>query len=192
MIWCWGSRPVLLLPESAEKVGNLHWRSIFCHELCHLVRRDHWSALWLELLVIALPWQPLAWRSRRRLAFLREQACDDWVLAVGGEATDYAESLLQLVPQSSPVYALTAVSSRVALKRRLEHVLAGVPIAPIVGSRWIAAAALLSLVAATGLALAQQRAREDSGKTVVAQIRPPRMRPTTSNCCRQRKNGAIS
>lgn len=99
MIWCWGSQPLLLLPESAAETCGVNWRSVFCHELAHLARRDHWSALWAEVLVIALPWQPLAWRSRRRLAFLREQACDDWVLAAGGEAVDYAESLLQLVPQ---------------------------------------------------------------------------------------------
>ena len=86
MIWCWGTRPAAIVPESAAQSGGVNWRSVFCHELAHLVRRDHWSALWAEVLVIALPWQPLAWRSRRRLAFLREQSCDDWVLAAGGEA----------------------------------------------------------------------------------------------------------
>jgi protocatechuate 3,4-dioxygenase beta subunit len=104
-----------------------------------------------------LPWQPLAWRSRRRLAYLREQACDDWVLAAGGEAIDYAESLLQLVPQRSPVYALAAVTHAETLKQRLTHVLAGVRIAPKAGHRWIVVSALFVLVATVALALAQQQ-----------------------------------
>jgi beta-lactamase regulating signal transducer with metallopeptidase domain len=156
MIWCWGS-PALLVPESAAETPGVNWRSVFCHELAHLVRRDHWSALWAEVLVIALPWQPLAWRARRRLAFLREQACDDWALAAGGEAIDYAESLLRLVPQQSPVYALAAVTNAETLKQRLRHVLAGVRIAPKVGRRWIAAAGLFALAGIAALALAQQR-----------------------------------
>jgi beta-lactamase regulating signal transducer with metallopeptidase domain len=156
MIWCWGA-PALLLPESAAETRGVDWRSVFCHELAHLRRRDHWSALWAEVLVIALPWQPLAWRSRRRLAFLREQACDDWVLAAGGEAVDYAESLLQLVPQGASAYALAAVTNAEALKQRLKHVLAGLRIAPQAGRRWIAVAGCSALAGIAAVALVQQR-----------------------------------
>jgi beta-lactamase regulating signal transducer with metallopeptidase domain len=180
MIWCWGVRPVVLLPDSAAQQPQILWRSVFCHELAHLVRRDHWSALWAELLTILVPWQPLAWRARRRLAFLREQACDDWVLAVGGEATDYAESLLQLVPQGSPVHALAAVSSRESLKRRLEHVLAGVRIAPKVGRRWVVAASLFALAAIAGVGFAQQGKRSPvanaepaSNAEIAIEVQPP-------------------
>ncbi len=138
MIWCWGRRPVLLVPPSAGDQSGISWCSIFCHELAHWLRRDHLSALWTELLVIALPWQPLAWLSRRHLSALREQACDDWVLASMREATDYAESLVNLVPQNSPTFALPALRSYESLKRRLEHVLAGVRVTPRAGRNWIA------------------------------------------------------
>ena len=67
-------------------------------------RRDHLSALAGELLVCILPWNPLAWWSRSRLAELAELACDDWVLASGLPAADYAESLLGLIP-AAPVDA---------------------------------------------------------------------------------------
>ncbi len=159
MIWCWGARPVVLLPATASEAAPILWRSVFCHELAHAIRRDHWTALWAEIVVIALPWQPLAWLSRRRLSYLREQACDDWVLSTGGEATDYAESLLQLVPQRAPAHALAAVSSRESLKRRLEHVLSGVRITPKVGRHWLAAATLLALAAIAGVGFAQQGRR---------------------------------
>src|SRR5262249_1996803 len=130
--------------------------SIFCHELAHWVRRDHLSALWTDLFVIILPWQPLAWLSRRRLSTFREQACDDWVLASTREATDYAESLVNLVPQNSPNFALPALRSYESLKLRLEHVLAGVRVAPRAGRNWIALVSVVSLAAATGIAFAQQ------------------------------------
>jgi beta-lactamase regulating signal transducer with metallopeptidase domain len=157
VIWCWGMRPTVLVPESDVGKPKILWRSIFCHELAHLVRHDHWSALWAELVIVLVPWQPLAWRARRRLAFLREQGCDDWVLSSSCvAATDYAESLLQLVAQSFPVHALAAVSSNESLKRRLEHVLGGVRVAPRVGLLWITVASLLALCAITGISFAQQ------------------------------------
>ncbi|HEV8000467.1 MAG TPA: M56 family metallopeptidase, partial [Planctomycetaceae bacterium] len=168
MIWCWSSPAVVLVPVSAPDQSGILWRSVFCHELAHLVRRDHWSALWAELVVILLPWQPLGWWCRRRLGYLREQACDDWVLSAGGAATDYAESLLQFVPQKSPSHALAAVTSRKSLKRRLEHVLAGVQIAPKVGQRWIAASSLLALAAIAGVGFAQQGKRAPASASEVA------------------------
>jgi beta-lactamase regulating signal transducer with metallopeptidase domain len=154
LVWCWG-RPHLLLPESASGTQGVNWQSIFCHELAHLVRRDHWSALWGEALVIALPWQPLAWRSRRRLSFLREQACDDWVLAAGSEATEYADSLLSFLPQQAPALGLSVLGGQESLKHRLERLLAAVRVNPRVGTTHIAATACIALTAVVGIALAQ-------------------------------------
>ena len=68
-IWCWGREPVLLLPEGPDDAG-IDWDGVFCHELAHWSRRDHLSTLAGEILVCALPWNPLAWWSRSRLAEL--------------------------------------------------------------------------------------------------------------------------
>jgi beta-lactamase regulating signal transducer with metallopeptidase domain len=157
MIWCWGRQPVLLAPHSAARLEGVSWPSVFCHELAHWLRRDHWAALWTDFVLIAVPWHPLAWLARRQLAFLREQACDDWVLAHRGEATDYAASLLNLIPQGRPAYALSVLSSRESLKGRLEHILAGLEVVPRIGRRWIAGAALFALAGVAGAAFAQQR-----------------------------------
>jgi beta-lactamase regulating signal transducer with metallopeptidase domain len=176
MIWCWGTRPVLLAPQSAARQDDVAWTSIFCHELAHWLRRDHWSALWADLIVIAVPWHPLAWLSRRQLAVLREQACDDWVLAFGAEALDYANSLLSLVPQGSATYALSMLSSRESLQGRLEHILAGLDVVPRMTRRWVVCTGLLALAAATGVALAQQSSpvREAPSRT------PLQSSPTSS------------
>ncbi len=179
MIWCWGMSPAVLLPESDVGQSRILWRSIFCHELAHLVRHDHWSALWAEVVVVLIPWQPLSWRARRRLAFLREQACDDWVLSSSSvAAADYAESLLQLVAQRSPVHALAAVSSNESLRKRLEHVLGGVRVAPRVGSRWLSVASLFALCGMAGIAFAQQ------GKPLQPEARELASAPPTGKGCR--------
>src|SRR5204863_361343 len=101
------------------------WIGIFCHELAHCRRRDHRTSLLAELLVILMPWNPLAWRMKRRMGYLAERTCDDWVLHAGQPAADYAETLLQLVPQRGPALALAAVSGRQTLKARIKDILRG-------------------------------------------------------------------
>lgn len=154
-VWCWGRRPLLLLPENGEAEG-VDWPGVFRHELAHWSRRDHIASLLGELLVCALPWHPLAWWSRGRLAQLAELACDDWVLADGISPADYAESLLALSPQSrSPT--LAAVSSRRGLMARVRRILSESRREPTLGAPWTFAVCLTLLSAITALALAQAR-----------------------------------
>jgi beta-lactamase regulating signal transducer with metallopeptidase domain len=43
VICCWSSRPVLCLPPVLPRqVSETDWVGIFCHELAHCKRRDHW------------------------------------------------------------------------------------------------------------------------------------------------------
>lgn len=68
VIYGWGRQPILLLPPPARRAGQVFapvlsrdaWVGIFCHELAHCQRRDHRSGLLAELLVILMPWNPLA------------------------------------------------------------------------------------------------------------------------------------
>jgi beta-lactamase regulating signal transducer with metallopeptidase domain len=161
MIWCWGRRPTLLAPHSTAGRESVNWTSIFCHELAHWLRADHWASLCADLVVIAVPWQPLAWNVRRRLALCREQACDDWVLTVGVDATDYAESLLRLVPQNVPAVGLSALDGPKSLQLRLDHLFSVVDVSPRVGKPRFAAAVLVALAAVVGVALAQQKPAGD-------------------------------
>ncbi|MDR3620022.1 MAG: carboxypeptidase regulatory-like domain-containing protein [Paludisphaera borealis] len=167
-VWCWGREPVLLLPEGEGTSDQaIDWDGVFCHELAHWSRRDHLSTLAGEVLVCVLPWNPLAWLSRSRLADLAELACDDWVLASGLSAADYAESLLGLAPQRQSTPALAAVSSRHGLMNRIRHILAEGRRDPAPGARWTLAVCLTMLTAASALALAQARpasARPDDAK----------------------------
>jgi hypothetical protein len=75
-IWCWGRRPVIVLPEVAAAATTINWVGVFCHELAHWLRGDCWSSLLGEVMVCALPWHPLAWWARHRSTQLSELACD--------------------------------------------------------------------------------------------------------------------
>jgi beta-lactamase regulating signal transducer with metallopeptidase domain len=161
MIWCWGRQPVLIVPRATAEQDKLSWSAIFRHELAHWLRRDHWAALCADLVVIALWWQPLAWRVRRRLALLREHACDDWVLATGGAAADYAESLLSLVPERHPAIGLSVLGSSQSLKERLERLFTDVRVVPRVGTARVAIAVAVVVAAIVGVSLAQQGSGAD-------------------------------
>jgi beta-lactamase regulating signal transducer with metallopeptidase domain len=176
-IWCWGRRPVILLPEPAGP-SPVDWIGVFCHELAHWVRRDHLSGLVAEILTVVLPWHPLTWWARHRLAQLSELACDDWALSTGLEAADYAETLLGLSPQRRGALALSAVTSRHGLIGRVRHILDERRINPVVGTGWTILSAATMVLASSVLALAQ--AREGSfppDETEMTRAQPPQAAP---------------
>ena len=157
MIWCW--RPTLLLPATGlADLADRDSHSIIVHELAHLKRRDHLACMAVELLLCILPWHPLAWWAKRRQHHLAEQVCDTWVLARGGSATGYAESLLALIPQCRPAMALAVVRSRNGLVRRIKAILADHLPNPQTGLRWSAAAMLAVVAIVSAIALGQPRA----------------------------------
>ncbi|MHC4398570.1 MAG: carboxypeptidase regulatory-like domain-containing protein [Planctomycetota bacterium] len=182
VIWCWGVRPVLLTPDHAcRSSADVDWMSVFCHELAHFERRDHLTGMLGELLTAVLPWHPLAWWAKRRLAQLSEQACDDRVLAAGRPATGYAESLLSLRAQDRPSLALAAVTSRKSLARRLVRILSARRSHPTAGLGWTLTATLVTATLATAMALAQPRSeavaeppdRAESVESAPIQASPP-------------------
>jgi beta-lactamase regulating signal transducer with metallopeptidase domain len=182
-IWCWGRRPILLVPAAVSAIEKpIDWVAVFCHELAHCRRLDHVSALACQVLVCVLPWNPLAWWARARLAQLAELACDDWVLASGMQGTEYASSLLELLPQRGASAALAAVSSRSGLVGRMKHILGDRPSSPLIGRGWALLALALTLLSASALALSQAgsaRKRDPDGQGAASPPanQPPRKEP---------------
>ncbi len=166
VIWCWSSRPVLLIPNgTSANVNRLDWTSIVCHELAHWKRRDHICGLFAELMACALPWQLLLWWVHRRLVRLSEEACDDWVIACGRSGVDYAETLLDLTPQGRIAFVPSVVSSRKPLVERIHRLLHDSCGNPRPGLRWSIAAVVLALCVTFGIAFAQTRPAQPSSKT---------------------------
>ena len=169
VIWCWGRRRRLVLPLAAvERWSSAEWTPILCHELAHWKRRDHLTALTAELLCCLMPWQPLAWWAKRRLEQASEQACDDWAVAAGHSATDYADALLGLVAQPGSPLQLAALRRKSGLGSRIRHILTERVPRPRLGRAW-AIAILCATAAIVGAAALCQRgvARAESAPAPV-------------------------
>jgi bla regulator protein BlaR1 len=90
-------RPVLVLPaDFLEHLNPRQLGAILTHELCHVHRRDNLFA-GVHMMVEAIFWfHPLVWWIGSRMVEERELACDEEVLRVGCEPSDYVEGMLKV------------------------------------------------------------------------------------------------
>lgn len=153
-IWCWYWRPVLLIPKTLlSRRETVHWESLLCHELSHWRRRDHVTSLISEVALIVFPCQPLLWMARRQLRRLCELACDAWVIVSGYPRRRYAETLLDLIPHRPSIAALSAVSSKNDLRRRLDRIVNGSASPVRMGHSWAWGVSALFVALGLGAAL---------------------------------------
>lgn len=158
VIWCWKRTPVLLVPSTAGRFDNgIDWTGVLCHELAHYKRRDHVAGLLAELTVCLLPWQLLLWWAKSRLISLSEQACDDWVVASGQSGTDYAESLLNLIPEGQMAFVPAVVNSKRGLVGRVRRILKDSCSNPRTGTAWALMVSIVAVCLTVGVAFAQKR-----------------------------------
>ena len=124
IVWGW-LRPVVLLPREAQDWSGERRRFAIAHELAHLERRDHWSAL-LALGAQALYWfHPLVWWLSAKMAEQRELACDNRVLSSGAQPFEYADFLLDISRRfSSPaLFGCAMASHSHSLRGRIMNIL---------------------------------------------------------------------
>ncbi len=89
-------RPAVLFPNSFIEMSAGMQRTIACHELLHVERRD-WLFIVLEEFLRSLFWfHPAIWWALGRIHLSREQVVDRQVLKVTGERGPYLESLLHI------------------------------------------------------------------------------------------------
>ncbi len=158
IIWCWKREPILLLLNSSELSDNrIDWASIFCHELAHYKRRDYISGLFSEIIICLIPWHPLLWWAKYKLTELSEQACDDWVLSTGQTGTDYAESLLDLIPGSQMAFIPSVLGNKKGLAGRIQRILKNSYNDPKVGKSWAFLVIIIAMSLVIGVAFAQTR-----------------------------------
>ncbi len=93
-------RPVILIPEHAEKWDAEQRQMTLQHELAHIKRFDFLSNILAQMVCAALWFHPLAWFAKRRLQIEREKACDDYVLRSGARWNDYASCLVEIARKS--------------------------------------------------------------------------------------------
>jgi bla regulator protein BlaR1 len=120
-------RPVLVLPaQLMEHLNPRQLGAILTHELCHVRRRDNFFAA-IHMLVEAIFWfNPLVWWVGSRMVEERELACDEEVLRMGCEPTDYVEGILKVCRfyTESPLPCISGVTGS-DVKKRLRAILTG-------------------------------------------------------------------
>ena len=144
--------PRILLPGSLLDPRNrADLRIALRHECAHLCRNDPLWNLLLQLVVAVYWFHPLVRLMERRLGFLREDLCDNHVLA-GESPVQYAESLLKLALDGRATRlgcaGLGVFGSSRPLQERVEGLLA-----PERPRETRAAPGIRQLVAASALAL---------------------------------------
>ncbi|MEM7514426.1 MAG: M56 family metallopeptidase, partial [Bacteroidota bacterium] len=101
--------PVILLPVY-ENWTNKDLEIILLHEWGHIHRQDYLLHVLAQISFILYWFHPLVWWVRKIQLKEREKACDEFVINKGVSRTEYAEKLLSISQQLSPVVQLTAIS----------------------------------------------------------------------------------
>ncbi len=118
-------RPVLIWPDGISKhLEDGHLEAILAHEVCHVRRRDNLAAA-IHMVVESIFWfHPLVWWLGARLLEERERACDEEVVAIGGERQVYAESILKVCEfcVGSPLACVSGVTGS-DLKKRMVYIM---------------------------------------------------------------------
>ncbi len=90
-------RPAVIVPETLlDQFTADELDHVILHELAHIARYDDWTNLFARIIGALLPIHPVAVWLIKNIEQDREAACDDWVVAMTGEARPYAASLTRL------------------------------------------------------------------------------------------------
>jgi beta-lactamase regulating signal transducer with metallopeptidase domain len=122
--------PKIIVPAAAGDWTADRARIVLGHELAHIQRRDWIVHIGASLLRAVYWFNPLVWVACARLRRESEHACDDAVLNLGVEGTDYATELVDLARAFSghgrswlPGSPAPAMARRSTLEQRIRAML---------------------------------------------------------------------
>jgi beta-lactamase regulating signal transducer with metallopeptidase domain len=171
-------RPVLVWPEQlSAHLDGQHVEAIVAHELMHVRRRDNLTAL-LHMFVEAVFWfHPLVWWMEQQMVKEREQACDESVVAMGGSAETYAESLLKTCwfCIESPLPCMAGVTGA-DLQRRVADIITGRALLRMTGPKKLLLATVALGVVVTPVMVGQAKAAQRMMLAVVKAAPKPVLR----------------
>jgi beta-lactamase regulating signal transducer with metallopeptidase domain len=104
-------RPALLLPTSVLiGLTPLQLETILAHELAHIRRHDYLVNLLQAIIETLLFYHPAVWWVSRRIRVEREHVCDDYAVALSGDALVYARALTKMerLRKASPDFVMAA------------------------------------------------------------------------------------
>ena len=102
-------RPAIVLPEDIGwELNDGQLESVLLHETAHVAHKDYWVGLMGRLAAALFWWHPLVHLMNRRLADLREDICDNYVVQQQGDGRGYARVLVELAARTAWRTALPA------------------------------------------------------------------------------------
>jgi len=118
----WGIlRPVILLPNNAEKWSGERRRVVLSHELAHIARLDFLTQLMAQIASAIFWFHPLVWLAAGQLRKESERACDDQVLSFGTNPSDYGGHLVELARSLRSPKETWSIAIPMARSTRLER-----------------------------------------------------------------------
>jgi bla regulator protein blaR1 len=166
-------KPVLVLPALLlERLNPKQLEALLAHELSHVRRRDNLFAA-LHMGVETIFWfHPLVWWIGSRMLEERELACDEEVLRLGCERTDYVRGILTVCEHYSeaPLACVSGVTSA-DVKKRLKIILQGTLPRELTRHKKLALSCAAIAAIAVPLGLGVLFAQQPSAKFEVASVR---------------------
>ncbi|HEY8750369.1 MAG TPA: M56 family metallopeptidase [Tepidisphaeraceae bacterium] len=119
---------MVLFPVSvASELSVSQLEAILAHELAHIRRWDVIANIVQRIIKAFLFFHPAVWFLSNRIRVERENCCDDLVLALGAEKSDYADALVRVAQlaftPSASLAGLAATGSRSRLRRRILRIM---------------------------------------------------------------------
>lgn len=151
-------RPLILLPAAwLTELPPEVLRAVLAHELAHIRRRDVWVNLLQRVIETLLFYHPAVWWISRRVRAERELCCDDLAVTATGGRVEYAQALecvaRRRLAESSPLLAAGIGGRKMALLKRVRHVLGTEPDEGPRAGRWSAGLIALAVPPALWLAV---------------------------------------
>lgn len=152
--WTFGFlHPTIALPAGFAALTPAFQRSVICHELVHVKRRDVVVAFCEELAVAALWFHPWIWLLRALIRIAREQVVDRRVVELLGNRDDYVRCLVDMSGHDLASHVSQASAGMLRpreLRARVDAIFQEVHMSRIRVA--LAAPAFVAVVIATGLA----------------------------------------
>jgi beta-lactamase regulating signal transducer with metallopeptidase domain len=113
--------PSILIPR---KLNLEQFELVAAHELAHVQRLDWLINLFSQVVGAIFFFHPIYHFLNRKLVYLRERICDDWVIQLTGARKNYAQCLLDLVRHENRAIPLALALGRPSkLESRIDSIL---------------------------------------------------------------------
>ncbi len=122
-------RPKIYLPKDSYSWDQEQLEAILLHEMAHIKRGDLWLNLLQTFIQIIYFFQPFVWFANWQLGYLKERACDDYVVSKSSNnALSYSKILLSQIDNIKQLHKISPMvnyfhQNRWSIMKRFEYLI---------------------------------------------------------------------